>query len=219
MKIGCTLLVATFLTAVSLFGQGFETSAKLYTNINYFGSTPVPSLFEWEERFIRFRGFTPAVHFYNDEKWVYHEVEFSNLNFRKTEQQLQDVQEFLIGIRYEYGRVLDIDLGEGLQLLLGGAARTFYYRQSITPKVSNRFDELYQEFKVVLGVVPSIKYRINEQFSIHLNTVISPFVIGMERRFFDNPTLFDATTTQSNFNTDFLFFGDLTFRLGVAYHL
>ena len=218
MKALYTIAALLLLSTATLFGQGFETSVKLYTNINYLNSSPIPSLFGWQDRFMRFRGLTPAIHLYNDEKWEYHELEISNLSFRTTEQQLENVQELLFGFRYEYGGVLDMDIGEDFQLLLGGSARIFYYRQSITPNVSNRFGETYRETKAVFGVVPRIKYQINEQFSLDLNTIISALSVGLEHRRFDNPTLSADSNTQTNFNTNFFFLGDLTFRLGIAYH-
>jgi len=216
-KILTILLVCCFFFAAK--GQGFEPSVKLYTQFSYFSAEPIPIPFDYEDKWFRFKGIIPTFQLYNDEKWVYHEIGISDLFYKKHELQLQEVKEYLFGLQYEYGRVLDVNLGDDWQLRLGGTARLFYYHQDFSPLIANRFDETYTEVKAVLGLSPHIQYHINDDFSLDLNTVVSFLSIGSERRYFDNPFLTGDSRVQKDFNTDFFFLGDFLIRFGISYHL
>ncbi|MEN0048079.1 MAG: hypothetical protein AAF806_13550 [Bacteroidota bacterium] len=211
----CTLflIASTFATA-----QSFQASAKLYTNLLL--SEPLPELFDYEgNSAVRFK-VTPAFHLYSEEKWKYHELEISNLRFKNHERQLEDVRETLVGLRYEYGWVMDMNTGiDGLQLMLGISSRFFYHRQAFSPNISNELEESETAIKAIIGLVPRANYRINDQFSLDFNISVSSLSVGTERQYFNNPFLTGQSRVQSNFNTDFLFIDDVTLRLGIVYQL
>ncbi|MEM8526210.1 MAG: hypothetical protein AAGG68_16335 [Bacteroidota bacterium] len=213
LNFALVLITSTFATA-----QGYQASAKLYTNLLL--SEPLPELFDYEDNSsVRFK-VTPAFHLYSEEKWKYHELEFSNLRFKNHERQLEDVQEILVGLRYEYGWVMDINTGvDGLQLILGVSSRFFYHRQAFSPNISNELEESKTAIKAIVGLVPRVNYQINNQFSLDFNVSISSLSIGSERKYFNNPFLTGQSRVQSNFNTDFLFINDVTIRLGIVYQL
>jgi hypothetical protein len=207
-----------FISSIAI-GQGFQPAVKLYANLQYVSSDPLPPLLGLNSSSFRLKGITPAVQWFSEEKWAYHEVEFSNLKIRTTEAQLFDTREFLIGGRYEYGRVLDLNYGENWLFFLGGSARFFFYDQLQSPNVSTRLEERRSDTKIVLGAVPRAQYRLNERFSIDLNIVVALFSVGWERRYIDNPLLSVASRADTTFSTDFFLIGDVTTRLGVIYHL
>lgn len=199
--------------------SNFQPSLKLYTNFQYVGNDPLPSLFGIPTNSWRFKGFTPAFQLFNEAKWSYHELELSNFRIRNTERQLLNIQEYLFGVRYEYGRVLDIDLGEKWLPMLGGSARIYYYRRNETPNVANRFPRRLTEFKTVFGVVPRIQYRFRDNFSFDFNVTATVLAVGSESELVENPVLSFDNQRTSSFNTEFFLIGSLTPRLGLVYHL
>jgi len=207
------LFTSTFVTA-----QNFQASAKLYTNLLL--SEPLPELFDYEDNSsVRFK-VTPAFHLYSEEKWKYHELEISNLRFKKHERQLEDVQETLVGLRYEYGWIMDMNTGiDGLQLMLGISSRFFYHRQAFTPNISNELEESETAVKAIIGMVPRLNYQINDQFALDFNVSLSALSVGTERKYFNNSFLTGQSRVQSDFNTDFLLIDDVTLRLGIVYQL
>ncbi|MEM1327823.1 MAG: hypothetical protein AAGI23_17815 [Bacteroidota bacterium] len=219
MYIRTTLLLAFISFSLSSVAQNFQPAFKLYANLQYVSSDPLPPLIGLPTSAFRLKGITPAVQWFSEEKWAYHEVELSNFRIRNSQAQLSDTKEFLIGGRYEYGRVLDLNYDEDLLFFLGASARFFFYDRLETPNVSTRVEERRSDTKVVLGVVPRAQYRLNERFSIDLNIVVSALSIGWERRYVDNPLLSVASRSRTNFSTDFHLLSNITTRLGVIYHL
>ena len=68
---------------------------------------------------------------------------------------MADVQEILVGLRYEYGWVMDMNTGiDGLQLMLGVSSRLFYHRQAFSPNISNELEESETAIKAIIGLVP-----------------------------------------------------------------
>lgn len=213
-----TILTCLFMIlglSISLQAQNTDVAFKLYTNLYYLNADPIPSFASgWGQ----FKGLTPAVTLFDGD--AYHELEFSNLRFSRDNRQLEEQRSFLVGFRYEYGQVIDLGWGgENLTTSIGGAARFYHYNQSITPKQTSSFESSIKQNKVVFAVVPRLLYRLNDSFSIDLNTSISVVSAGFETTFYDNPLISEQNRDNTTFDFDILFFSSPLLRLGIVYHL
>lgn len=212
-----TLLLFALGTTFTLNAQ-FQKSVKLYLNTLYFNSTPIPEPYEFESAFLKFQGISPAIRLENQTSGRYHELEWSNLRFKKQEGQIEDVKEFLIGFRYEYGKQIAWNFGsDKITCSIGGAARLFRYTLDTDPNVLTGSFRDYRATKVVLGFVPRLQYQWKERIYFDINTSLSVFNIGYEADRIENPFTGSRVETTDNWNTEFLFLDEFLLRVGVGY--
>jgi hypothetical protein len=127
--------------------------------------------------------------------------------------------EFIIGLRYEFGYSLPVFNQESnFNISLGAGASPTYYTVYNKPITSNSFPNGYSNLAIDLQIIPRVIYRLNDTWFLDLNIPITAIGLKYEVYTVENPAFSKDEQKQSDSSSDGLP-SQYEIRFGVGYNL
>lgn len=163
-------------------------------------------------------------------KGLFHEIELQIPEFSRPLDKLDFPQKYGIwkgnsytqtgssfACRYELGKMIG-KKSNPINFLVSAALNPYYLKVEYSPTVDLSYYNTRSFYGIALNVVPRLYFRINDRFSIDLNTPLRLYNFRRSSYRIDNPIL--PARQQRSKQTDHLFLEPVyNFRLGLRYSL
>lgn len=120
-------------------------------------------------------------------------------------------------LRYELSRTLT-NKAKRLGFNVGVGINPYYVLVEYIPNVDNSYYSSTKLYGFVMNLIPRVKYKLSERFSVDLNMPFKIYDLRAERRTIKNPAIPVNQQTKIDYNNIF-FESAYTFRLGLMYKL
>ena|SRR5688572_8908766 len=226
------IITALFISnTICSFGQK-NFGIKIYQNTDIFEIQYYESGTNKVEKFdqVNFTRVSLAVDI-DTKKGYTHEIEFlipevsksyDNIQYPMNYEFKKEMPDFegqasSYSLRYELSRTLT-NKAKRLGFNLGMGINPYYVLVEYIPNVENRYYSSTKLYGFVLNMVPGIKYKLSQRFSIDLNVPLKIYDLRAEKYRVENPAIpiRQQTTIDSN---NIFFESAYTLRLGLMYRL
>lgn len=123
--------------------------------------------------------------------------------------------ELNVGLRFERGRWLERISTEKFKIGIGSSVRAFMHISDLKSTDPGYYPREREQYYLVFGVVPRIRYEVNSKFYFTLQFPFELFGFGVDFWTIKNPAL--TETQQKNGGADFNIGGETLIRLGAGY--
>ena len=218
-------------------GKEYEHSIKFYSSFQYLPSGGMPNYYLDPSSF-SFN--SPSIGFYRENKSEDKFIEVS-LSFSKRSTKGSITQTIVdtstisnpplmfitnvysgssndlnIGLRFEKGRWIEKLSTSKLKIGFSTAVRAFAHFSNFESFDVGYYSRDREQYFLVLGFVPRIKYNLTSKFYLALQFPFELFGFGVDFEYIGNPVLTTSQQRQGGFN--FNLGGEALIRLGVGYN-
>lgn len=187
-----------------------DRSLKVYANIQYLNSRPMPSIFNYTPALLAYNGISLA-YSVKKEMWK-NEFEIGGNIYHLDEPFAEGFSYYL---RYEKGYYTPLEILKKGKLAFGLAGKIFYLGEYFRVSTVGGWPLKNEVGGLALEAFIHIEYKITNQFYLDLNSNFSPITFGLNRLRIDNPNLSVRQRTTGGFDFDML--SERLLRIGFAY--
>lgn len=123
----------------------------------------------------------------------------------------------IYSLRYELNKTLTSS-SKRFCFMLGVGVNPYYLHFEYIPKVNTTFYRSMKWYGFVMNVIPAMKYRLTDRFSIDLNVPVKFYDLRRQKAHVKNPVIPLRQQTRIDYNSIF-FETAYTVRLGLTYTL
>lgn len=205
-------LALVFLFTISCYSilSSQENSIKLYANLPFWNSKPIPRAFNYEEAFITFNGLSLAFSNRNDLWRNEYEIGGQPLHLN-----LEEYAGYSVYFRFQRARYLSTKILKKGQLAFGIAARLYVFNETFDPSTSATFPLEFNSSGISIGPFAHFEYALSKNIFIDINSNLLSLNFELNRQRIENPFLTERQQTTGGFDFDLL--TERLLRIGIGY--